>query len=89
MENVAGVRAMRAKQIEAAAFKLPQRERLRLARKLLDTVPVKPEEEDPEILAAWIEEAERRGDELESGKVKGIPAEVVFQRLRTSVRRSP
>jgi putative addiction module component (TIGR02574 family) len=80
-------RAMTAKQIEAAAIKLPKQERERLAQKLLDTLPVRPENEDPEILAAWIKEAERRGNELESGKVKGIPAEVVFQRLRKSGRR--
>ena len=78
---------MTPKQIEAAALKLPLRDRERLARKLLDTIPLKPEEEDPEILAAWIAEAERRADELETGKVKGIPAEVVFKRLRASLRR--
>ena len=77
---------MRAKEIEAAAIKLPKRERLRLARKLLETVPIEDGKEDPEILDAWIAEAERRADELESGAVIGVPAAEVFKRLRTKLR---
>ena len=52
-----------------------------------DTVPVKAEEEDLEILAAGLKKRSVGRTSLESGKVKEIPAEVVFQRLRTSVRR--
>jgi putative addiction module component (TIGR02574 family) len=78
---------MTAKQIEDAAVKLPKRDRERLARKLLDTLPVKPEDEDPEILAAWIEEVERRIDDFETGKEVGIPAAEVFKRVRASLRR--
>lgn len=72
---------MTAKQIEEAAIKLPKRERL--TEKLRESLETK---KDREILDAWIKEAERRNDEMESGKVVGIPAEVVFKRLRASVR---
>ena len=78
---------MRAKEIEAAAIKLPRRDRARLARKLLDSIPMKPDERDRDVLAAWIAEVDRRIDEIDSGTVKTIPAEVVFERLRTSLRR--
>ena len=36
---------------------------------------------DPEIEKVWIEEAERRWQDLQSGKVKGIPAEEVFAEI--------
>jgi hypothetical protein len=32
--------------------------------------------------AAWAETAERRAEELRSGKVKGIPADEVFSKAR-------
>ena len=41
---------------------------------------------DPEVEAAWLEEVKRRDEELSSGKVKGIPAEEVFARLRARTR---
>jgi len=81
------VNRMTAKQIEAAAIKLPERERLCLARKLLETVPVEGGEDDSEILDAWIAEAERRADELESGALIGVPAADVFKRLRAKLQR--
>jgi putative addiction module component (TIGR02574 family) len=74
---------MTAKQIEEAAIKFPRRERERLAEKLQESLQTK---RDREILDAWIEEAERRIDDFESGKEPGIPAEQVFKRLRASVR---
>ena len=45
-------RTMTAKQIEAAAVKLPRRQRLRLAQKLLETVPLKANDRDSDVLAA-------------------------------------
>lgn len=39
------------------------------------------EKVDPEIEKAWIEEAERRWQDFQSGKVKGIPAEEVFEEI--------
>ena len=35
---------------------------------------------------AWLAEAERRLDELESGKVAGIPAEEVLDKARSTLR---
>ena len=37
--------------------------------------------------ALWFAEAERRLDELRSGKVQGIPAEDVFRKAREALRR--
>jgi putative addiction module component (TIGR02574 family) len=80
-------RTMTAKQIEAAAVKLPRRQRLRLAQKLLETVPLKANDRDSDVLAAWIAEAERRIDDFENGREVGIPAEEVFARIRDSFRK--
>lgn len=37
---------------------------------------------DPEIEKAWLDEAERRLNDIKSGKVKTIPAEKVFADAR-------
>jgi putative addiction module component (TIGR02574 family) len=37
---------------------------------------------DPETEAAWKTEIDRRIEEIQSGKVKGIPAEEVSARIR-------
>ena len=78
---------MTTKQIEAAAIKLPKRDRARLAKKLLETIPIKPNPCDSDVLAAWIAEAEWRIDQFERGKEKVIPATEVFKRLQASARR--
>jgi len=78
---------MTTKQIEEAVLKLPKRDRARLARKLLDTIPMKPDERDRDVIAAWMAEVDLRIDEFESGKVIGIPANKVFKRVRASLRR--
>jgi len=44
------------------------------------------DEEQRAIQQEWIEEAERRLDELRSGKVKGIPWEEVMERLSAKLR---
>lgn len=43
--------------------------------------------EDPEILKAWIEEAERRYDDYLNGKVKAIPAFKGLKDLRRKYRK--
>ena len=40
------------------------------------------EQPDPKSDKAWLKEAQRRLEELRSGKVQGIPADVVFVRAR-------
>ena len=42
---------------------------------------------DPDVEAAWLEEVRRRDLELEQGKVESIPAEQVFQRLRSTLKK--
>lgn len=38
---------------------------------------------DPNIEKLWLAAAERRARELVDGKVEGIPAQLVFERLRS------
>ncbi len=75
---------MTTKQIEAAAIKLPKRERLRLARTILETLKTKRERE---IIDAWLEEVEWREKELAEGKEEAIPFERVMSEVRASLRR--
>jgi len=42
-------------------------------------------DEESEIEALWVEEAERRLDELEQGQVTEVPAEEVIRRARASL----
>ena len=71
-------------QLVAEARQLP-REQLA---ELLDLLTFELHEEiDPEIEAAWADEAERRLAEIRSGKVKTIPGEQVMAELRRVVGR--
>ena len=65
--------------IEREAKGLSHEERERLVADLvggLDDAPLS------EIDQAWIEEADRRYEELVSGRVKGIPADVALRDIR-------
>jgi putative addiction module component (TIGR02574 family) len=42
---------------------------------------------DPDVEKAWLEEAQRRHQELAEGKVKGVPGHLVFERLRSRLDR--
>ena len=42
---------------------------------------------DPEIDAAWKTEINRRVEEIQSGKVQGIPAEEVFEKAKRLLKR--
>ena len=53
--------------IEAAALQLATGDRAKLAERLLISL-----EEDDEILASWVEEAERRGDAFDRGEMEAI-----------------
>jgi len=75
---------MTAKQIEAAAVKLPRRDRERIAQRLIETLRTKREKE---VLDAWVAEAERRDRELDEGKEVALPYEEVMAELRASYRR--
>lgn len=69
-------------QVVDAAMKLPLRDRVRLAQQLVSTLD---EETEAGIEELWFAEAERRLDELRSGKVQGVSAEVVFQNARKAL----
>lgn len=58
---------------------LPCEDRIYLADKLLQSLNAPSQEE---IDRQWAEEAERRIDELDSGKVQTIPGERVFAEIR-------
>jgi putative addiction module component (TIGR02574 family) len=72
-----------ARDLESQALMLPIRARALLARRLISSLD---EEADLDNERLWIEESERRLDELESGTVTGIPADRVFAEVRSKLR---
>lgn len=72
---------MTVEQIEAEVLKLPEQARVelldRLTRSLAGTSAT-----EPAVAEAWTQEAIRRNEELEPGRVAGIPTEEVFEELR-------
>ena len=58
---------------------LPTDLRNTLIEKLIESLNLPPKKE---IENAWIEEADRRAEEIESGKVQPIPGEEVFKTIR-------
>lgn len=71
------------RKLESQALKLPARARALLAQRLISSLD---QEADADSEHLWIEAAERRLDELESGKVAGIPADQVFDEVRSTLR---
>lgn len=63
--------------IEAAALQLASSDRAKLAERLLISL-----EEDDEILASWVEEAERRGDAFDRGEMEAIDFDESIARLK-------
>jgi putative addiction module component (TIGR02574 family) len=66
-----------------AALTLPESDRVDLIGALLDSLD---QEAEAGVEAAWLAEIDRRARELESGAVKGIPWEVVRERLALASR---
>jgi len=66
-------------EIEARARQLAPAQRELLANRLLDSLQDEPANE---IDAAWVDEAERRRQEMASGKVAGIPGQEVLAGIR-------
>lgn len=60
-------------------MKLPVRDRVRLAQQLVSTID---EESETKVEDLWFDEAERRLEELRSGKVKGIDADEALRMAR-------
>ncbi len=57
-------------------------DRAELASWLFDSIDDTPAETDAAYEQAWIQEIERRSEEIHSGAVIGIPAEEVFAEIR-------
>jgi putative addiction module component (TIGR02574 family) len=72
-----------ARELESKALRLPRRERARLAQRLISSLD---SEMDANVEKLWLHEAERRLDELKSGKVAGIPAQKVIRKARSTLR---
>ena len=71
-------------QLTADAMKLPLRDRVQLAQRLVSTLDA---EVETDTEALWFTEAERRLEELRSGKVQGISAEDSFRNAREALKR--
>jgi putative addiction module component (TIGR02574 family) len=72
-----------ARELESKALRLSARERARLAERLISSLE---HEADADAEALWLEEAEKRLDELESGEATGLPAAEVFAKSRSTRR---
>lgn len=68
-------------ELEAEVLNLPPAERSRLLDRLLASL-----DQDRSIEEAWMKEAKRRDDEIESGAVAAIPGDIVMARLRASLK---
>ena len=71
-------------QLTADAMKLPLRDRVQLAQRLVETLD---DEVEPNTEALWIAEAERRLEELHSGKFEGIDSDEAFRTAREPLKR--
>ena len=72
-----------ASKLEAKALKLPAEQRARLAERLISSLD---QQTDADCEELWIQEAERRLDELDSGRAEAIPAERVIEKARSTLR---
>ena len=70
--------AMTVEELELAAAGLSDQDRIELAERLVASAGP-----DPEIQRAWMIEAERRWQEIQTGQVEPIPAEQALADIRT------
>jgi hypothetical protein len=70
------------KEIEVEIKKLDLKDRATLAKWIVESLD---ELTDAEVEALWVEEAERRLDELEKGLVTEIPGQEVLRRARAAI----
>jgi putative addiction module component (TIGR02574 family) len=69
--------------LETEALNLPASSRARLAERLIASLD---QDVDSDAEQAWLEEAERRLDELEAGRAQGVPADTVFVNARSALK---
>jgi putative addiction module component (TIGR02574 family) len=70
--------------LTADAMKLSLRDRVQLAQRLVSTID---DEVEADTEALWFAEAERRLEELRSGRVQGIDSEDAFRTAREALKR--
>ncbi len=70
--------------LQQAALRLKPDARAKLAHSLVESLSGLSREE---LDALWLDEAERRDAEMESGKVKGIPGQEVFARIESKYKK--
>ena len=70
--------------LEDEAMSLPPRSRARLAERLIASLDRG--RADPDADELWAAEAQRRAEELATGKTEGIPAEIVLAKARAALR---
>jgi hypothetical protein len=73
---------MSLEELETQIKQLTLKDRAALAKWIVESLD---ELSDSEIEALWVEEAERRLDEMEQGLVNEIPAQEVLRRARASL----
>jgi putative addiction module component (TIGR02574 family) len=71
-------------ELTADAMKLPLRDRVQLAQRLVSTID---DEVETDTEALWFAEAERRLEEMRDGKVRGINSDEAFQTARETLKR--
>ena len=76
------ISGMTLRALEKEVLELPPRSRIRFAEKIIESVDAFTSKE---VEAAWSEEIGRRVKEIESGKVKGIPAAQVMTKARRAL----
>jgi putative addiction module component (TIGR02574 family) len=67
-------------QVEAVIRRLPRKARQQVAERL--NAQLWPSSFAPEVETAWADTVKRRLDDLDSGRVQGVPAAQVFARAR-------
>ena len=83
MLSSVGIKPMNSlKNIEKEVYQLPEHERAILALNLIRSLE---KEEDSDTTDLWIEEAERRYQELKKEIIKGKQAKQVFQEARERI----
>lgn len=73
-------------QIEDEVLHLPEESRAKLMERLLSSFQAQAGSAEDEIARAWVEVAERRDDDMSSGKEEGLLAQEVISKLRSSRR---
>jgi putative addiction module component (TIGR02574 family) len=71
-------------QLTADAMRLPLRDRVQLAQRLVETLE---DEVEFDTESLWFAEAERRLEELHGGKVEGIDSDEAFRTAREALER--